>query len=67
MPDNRFWNVKIEWKPAGFSWAECGAHIGYEHAQTAMDAIRLCAEWRDAPPPTEWRAVTVSLQDADEY
>ena len=53
-----YWDVSIYWRGGPHrSLFEAGAHISAEYANGPMEAIRLCAEWRDCPDPKEWTGV----------
>lgn len=73
MSDNRkFWDVKISFYinydgDARPTFSETTAHIGFDKAPTALDAIRLCAEWRGVPPPSDWCAIDCTLRASGDY
>jgi hypothetical protein len=51
---SKFWDVTLSWKDPHMgrpTRAECGAHIAFNEitAANAIDAVRICGEWRSAP------------------
>jgi hypothetical protein len=69
--ERRFWQVRIAfYKDYGFerpTYSETSTHVGFECAPTALDAIRLCAEWREAPPPSDWCEIECTLRATGDY
>jgi hypothetical protein len=51
-PHFTHWHVTVAWwdPTHGGNLAETGAHIQFEHAGTAEEAIAVCRDWRHVPP-----------------
>ena len=64
--ERRYWDVKIGWRPEGHrhGYSEAASHIGFEHAQTPLQAIDQLAVWRSLPPQDQWTNVYVVLEES---